>query len=187
MSSGERGAARAFALAAVCALGACGVDRDLWPSGRDRTPPVVAGTLGPAVGQTAPDFSRPDTVGVDHALYATLATAPAVILYFNMWCPICDAHMLDLQRQVVPAFPAVPVWVVDYVLDGVAASRAAQLQSGWGSAPFTFLVDAGGAVEAFYQAPMALVVIGADHVVRYNGEYDWHRLQPVLAALGTAP
>jgi peroxiredoxin len=188
MSSAERGAGRGR-LGALLALAmlACGTGDDLWPSGRDRRPPVEKGSIGPAVGQVAPDFTRPDTQGAEHGLYATLATAPGVILYFNMWCPICDAHLQDLQAQAIPAFPDVPVWAVDYVSGSVADSRNAQLQAGWGGAPFTFLVDAGAGLESFYQASMAMVVIGADHVVRYNGSYDWGRLQPVLANLGTAP
>jgi peroxiredoxin len=189
VSFAEAGCARRLAvtLVAAMALGACGVADDLLPSGKDQRPPVTPGSEGPSVGQSAPDFARPDVFAADHALYQALQSAPGVILYFNMWCPICDAHMFDLQHQVLPAFPDVPIWVTDYVSGSVSNSRTAQLQLGWDGAPFTFLVDVGAGLEAFYQAPMALVVIGSDHLVKYNGEYDWTRLQPVLAALPRTP
>jgi thiol-disulfide isomerase/thioredoxin len=172
-----------LAAALLLAGAACGMGADLFPSGADRRPPALGGTTGPAVGQAAPDFTRPDALGADVSLYSTLTSAPGVILYFNMWCPICDAHMTELRRVVRPAFPDVPVLVVDYVSGSVAQSRAAQLQMGWDVPDFTFLVDAGGGLEKYYASPMALVVVDRDHVVRLRGELDWTRLQPVLAAL----
>jgi hypothetical protein len=70
---------------------ACGgMMNDLNPSGNDKRPPVIAGTTGPAVGQTAPDFTLSDTLGASVNLSTELSgtTVKGVVLYFTMWCPM---------------------------------------------------------------------------------------------------
>lgn len=175
---------RPAALLLAAALAGCGgMADDLFPSGANKVPPVVAGVEGPGVGQTAPDFTLSDTLGNPVSLHATLATAPGAVLYFNMWCDICLGHMAEMSETLVPGFPDVPVLLVDYVMGSVAQSRATQLAYGWDSPDFTFLVDPDGRWMEFYTAPMGVVVVGADHVVRLNGEYDWTKVQAALAAL----
>src|SRR5512145_2558481 len=85
------------------AAGCNGVGEDLSPSGTDRRPPVEAGTTGPAVGQIAPAFTLPATSGDNVALAAALAGRKGVVLYFTMWCPICDAHMSHMRNAVMPS------------------------------------------------------------------------------------
>jgi peroxiredoxin len=171
-------------LALLLLLSGCGgLGDDLFPSGADRRPAVVPGTIGPAVGQVAPDFTLSDLAGAPVSLYATLASKRGVVLYFTMWCPICDAHMSDLRANALPTYPDIPVFVIDYVSGSVAGARSAQAASGWDVPGFTYLADVGASVEGFYRSPMAMVVIDRDHVVRMNGEYTWPRLQAVLGAL----
>jgi peroxiredoxin len=156
---------------------------DLFPSGTDERPAVVPGSIGPAVGQVAPDFTLPSVAGGQVTLYETLASAPGVVLYFTMWCPICDSHMSDMQTWVMSSYPEVPFLALDYVSGSVAEARDAQVASGWGTTSFTVLADVGAEVEGFYRAPMAVVVVDRDHVVRMNGEYTRERLTTVLEAL----
>jgi hypothetical protein len=183
MCSAERRAVTALLGLLLVLAGCGGMGDDLFPSGADQRPPVIPGTVGPAVGQIAPDFTLTAVDGSPVTLYAVLATAPGAVLYFTMWCPICDAHMSDMQLNAIPAYPDVPFFALDYVSGSVEAARDAQVGSGWGTTSFTVLSDVGAAVEGFYQAPMAVVVVDRDHVVRMNGEYTWARLQPVLEAL----
>ena len=165
-------------------LAGCGnLGDDLFPSGTDQRPPVVPGVTGPAVGQVAPDFALPDVAGGTVSLYATLGSARGAVLYFTMWCPICDSHMSDMQTQAMPAYPDIPFFALDYVSGSVEAARSAQSATGWSDTRFTVLADVGASVEGFYQAPMAVVVVDRDHLVRMNGEYSWPRLQTVLEAL----
>jgi hypothetical protein len=91
--------------------------------------------------------------------------------------------MSDLMVNAMPAFPDVTNYALDYVSGGVDEARAAMNAAGWQGAGFTVLADAGAAVMSYYSAPMMVVVVGADRVVRYNGEYDWTKVQAVLAAL----
>lgn len=163
--------------------GCDGIGDDLFPSGADERPAVVPGTVGPAVGQLAPDFTLANVAGGTVSLYATLGSARGAVLYFTMWCPICDSHMGDMQGHVMPAFPDIPFLALDYVSGSVDAARSAQAASGWGTTSFTVLADVGAPVERFYQAGMAVVVVDRDHVVRMNGEYTRSKLQAVLEAL----
>ena len=167
----------------LLASGCGGMADDLFPSGADRTPPVVAGSIGPAAGQLAPDFTLPDVAGGTVSLHAALATADGAVLYFTMWCPICDAHMSDMRARAIPAYPGVRFFAVDYVSGSAAAARAAQVASGWDVPGFTVLADTDAAVERFYSAPMKVVVVGRDGVIRLNGEYTLPRLQAALEGL----
>jgi peroxiredoxin len=163
--------------------GCGGLGDDLFPSGADQRPPVVSGSQGPAVGQVAPDFTLPNVAGGTVSLYATLGAARGAVVYFTMWCPICDSHMSDMQTFVIPAHPDIPFLALDYVSGSVEGARSAQAATGWGDTRFTVLADVGASVEGFYQAGMAVVVVDRDHVVRMNGEYTRAKLQSVLEAL----
>lgn len=178
-------AARARLLAAwLLPLAACGgLGDDLFPSGADERPPVVQGSVGPAVGQTAADFTLPDVLGGAVSLYDTLSTSRGAVLYFTMWCPICDAHMTHMQWNAIPAFPGVRFLAIDYVSAGPAQARAAQVAAGWDGSPFTVLSDAGAAVERRFSAPMGIVIVDRNRVVRLNGDYDWTAVRAVLASL----
>lgn len=172
-------------LAAALLPGCGGTLDDLLPSGADRRPAVQPGTEGPLPGQLAPDFSLPEVAtGQPVGLHAALSSSRGAVLYFTMWCPICDAHMTHLQRNAIPAFPGVRFYAIDYVSGSAAQARAAQQAAGWDPTDFTVLADVGAAVERYYAAPMQIVVVGADRVVRLNGEYDWPAVQ---AALGSLP
>jgi peroxiredoxin len=171
-------------VAGLLLLSGCGdLGGDLFPSGADHRPVVVPGTFGPAVGQTAPDFLLPAATGGEVSLYAGLASRRAQVLYFTMWCAVCDAHLSDLEAHGLPGRQDVGLYVIDYVSGSAAAARAAQVATGWDAPGLTVLADTDFAVADFYSASMSVVVVGADHVVRMNGEYDWATLQAVLSAL----
>lgn len=51
---------------------------------------ITSGTIGPYVGQIAPDFSLFDTLNIVHSMLDELVSADAIVLYFTMWCPVCD-------------------------------------------------------------------------------------------------
>lgn len=182
------GAPRRRALPALAAalplllLGCAGTFDDLFPSSADHSG-GEAGTTGPAVGQTAPDFTLPDTLGGTATLSGILSAHRAAVLYFVMWCPICDAHMSSMLQYQIPDFPDVAFVAIDYVSGSVAQARQSQLDAGWGGDAFLVLADVGAAVEGFYSRPMGVVVIDQDQVVRMNEEYDETRLHALLTEL----
>jgi peroxiredoxin len=175
-------------LVIVLLVAGCGnMADDLLPSGSDKRPVVQPGTVGPFVGQFAPDFTLPDTLGSTVTLSSTL-TATGVqgaVLYFTMWCPVCDTHMSHMRTSEIPAFPGVRFYAVDYVSGTVADARNAELTNGYDGSGFTVLADTHQTVLNLYQATMGTtVVIDRTGVVRMNEDFkDGTRLDAALAAL----
>ncbi len=167
-------------------LAGCGgtVD-DLNPSGADKRPSVPAGTIGPSVGQRAPDFTLSDSLGNSLSLSSILASAKGVVLYFTMWCPICDAHMSNMRSNVVPLYPNVRFFLVDYVSGSVADARNAEVSNGYAGSEFTVLADTTQAVLGAYAATMGTTVaIDSAGIIRMNEDYkDGVRLIEVLGSL----
>jgi len=172
-------------LAAAFVIAGCsGVTDDLLPSGDDKRPVVEAGTIGIQVDQQSPDFSLFDTLGNSRGLYAELAVPrDAVVLYFNMWCPICDAHASHMRTYVMPNFPGVSFFLVDYVTGSISASRDSQLANGY--ADIETLVDAAQEVFDLYQASMGTtIVIDSTGIIRMKEDYkDGVKLTETLQAL----
>ena len=167
-------------------LVACGgVMDDLNPSGSDKRTAAQPGTTGPAVDQNAPDFTLSDTLGNSVTLSSVFPTVQGVVLYFTMWCPICDTHMTNMQSSQIPSFPNVRFYAVDYVSATVADARNAEISNGFDGSGFTVLADTHQTVLGLYQATMGTtVVIDRTGVVRMNEDYkDGSRLQTVLSVL----
>jgi peroxiredoxin len=167
-------------------VAACGsVADDLYPSGSDKRPEVVPGSLGPLVGQTAPDFTLSDTLGnsVNLSTEVTGTGVKGVVLYFTMWCPTCDTHMSHMRDNIIPRFPDIRFFAVDYVSESVAYARAAQLDNGY--ADFRVLADIGDQVEKAYKATMGTtIVIDNTGIVRMNEDFkDGIRLNNALLSL----
>jgi len=108
-------------LSLMIAAVSCGdITDDLFPSSKDKRPSVEAGTIGPAVGQNAPDFTVPDTNGDIVTLASAIADRKGAVFYFTMWCPICDSHMSHMMNATVPLYPDVRFFAVDYVSATIA-------------------------------------------------------------------
>ncbi len=172
-----------FGTALLLLAGCSDTFDDLAPSGKDRRPAVEQDIPGPHVGQNAADFTLIDTLGEPVSLATELADARGVVLYFNMWCPICDAHMSHMRSYIMPEFPEVKFLVVDYVSGSVEHSRSAQLSNGY--AALKVLVDTDEAVLNRFDATMGTtVVIDSSGIVRMNEDYkDGSKLYATLEAL----
>jgi peroxiredoxin len=158
---------------------------DLKPSGSDNRPIVQSGTVGPAVGQNAPDFTLSDTLGNSVTISTVFPTVQGVVIYFTMWCPICDTDMSNMQSTQIPSFPNVRFYAVDYVSATVADARNSEIANGYDGSGFTVLADTHQTVLGLYQATMGTaVVIDRMGVIRMNENYkDGSRLQTVLTNL----
>ena len=163
--------------------GCGGVTDDLAPSGTDKRPDVEAGSIGTQVSQQSPDWSLYDTLGNSHGLYDELASSTGVVLYFTMWCPVCEYHMQDMRIEVIPDFSTVKFFLVDYVSGTITNSRHAQEDSNF--TDIETLVDTNQAVFNLYQASMGTtVVIDKDGIVRMNEDYkDGVKLTETLQVL----
>lgn len=163
-------------------LAGCG--DNLAPSGADQRPTVQTGTTGAAPGQNAPDFSVTATDGRTVTLASALASRRAVVLYFTMWCPVCDEQTTQMQAMR-PSFPGVDFYLVDYVSGSVADAGASALANGFTGVGLTTLADTGRLVMNSFQGTMeTTVVVNAAGVVLMNeGFRDGSRLQAVLNGL----
>jgi peroxiredoxin len=167
----------------ILLMAGCG--DNLVPSGSDRRPTVQAGTTGPGVAQKAPDFSINDSSANPVTLSSALSGRKGIVLYFTMWCPICDSHMNNMRATVAPLFPAVGFYLVDYVSGSVAGAANAAAANGYAGGVFTTLADIGQSVASSYQATMGTtVVIDSSGVIRMNEDYrDGQNLRAALTAL----
>jgi len=80
---------------------------DLNPSGSDQRAAVVEDVVGSEEGQILGDFTLKSTVGNTYSKDTLLAAGQPVVLYFTMWCPICDSHMSHYINEIAPDFPNV--------------------------------------------------------------------------------
>ena len=167
----------------ILALASCG--DNLVPDGNDKRPVAQPGTTGPGVSQNAPQFSVSDIDGNTVTLASALSGKSAVVLYFTMWCPICDTHMSHLRTSIVPSFPNVAVFLVDYVSGSVADARNAAVSSGYYGGGFNTLADNGSGLLQSYAATMGTtVVIDSSGVIKMSEDFkDGVKLQAVLSAL----
>lgn len=158
---------------AVLLLAACGgTSGDLLPSGSDKRPPVESGTSGPAVGQNAPDFTVLDSLGNQVVLSEITGTARGVVLYFTMWCPTCYEHMSHVRDSVIPLYPGVTFYAVDYVSGTISEARNAQVANGFSGPGFIVLADTAHTIQEKYLGTMArTVVIDRHGIIRMNEDF----------------
>lgn len=156
---------------------------DLHPDGGDKRPVAVPGTVGPLVGQDAKDFTISDSLGNAVTLSTETASADGVVLYFTMWCPVCDSHTSNMRSFVVTRFPNITFFLVDYVSGSVTHVRSAQLSNGY--ADFKVLADINDAAENGFNATMGTtVVVNSSGVIVMNEDYkDGSRLIDILETL----
>jgi peroxiredoxin len=163
-----------YVLVLLFSLAACG--SNLSPSGEDKSKPG---------GQEAPDFSVSDIDNNTVTLASALSGKKGIVLYFTMWCPICDSHMGHMLDSTVSSFPEVGFYAIDYVSSSVSGARNSAAASGFIGTPFTILADLDHVMLDGYDATMGTtVVIGSDGVIRMNEDYkDGSRLRSILSDL----
>ena len=166
----------------VC-MAACG--DNLFPSGEDKRPSVLAGSNGGNVGQKAPDFSVQDINNATVTLASSTSGKKGAVFYFTMWCPICDSHMSSMRATVAPSFPDVNFYLVDYVSGSIAGSAGAASANGYAGGMFTTLADTNHTLTGNFQGTMGTtVVIDSFGIVRMNEDYrDGAHLLSTLATL----
>jgi peroxiredoxin len=167
--------------------GCGGTMNDLAPSNKDKRPAVMCGITGTEVCQIAPDFTLSDTQGNMVSL-SSVVSSPGVrgtVIYFTMWCPTCDTHMSNMRFSILPSYPTVRFFIVDYVSGSVAMARNEEMNNGYSGSRFTVLADTNQTVLARFHANMGTtVVIDSAGVVRMNEDFkDGTRLQSILANL----
>lgn len=162
-----------------------GCGDNLFPSGEDRRPAVVAGSTGGGVTQKAPDFSVSDSNGITVTLASTTTGKKGAVFYFTMWCPICDSHMSNMRASIAPSFPDVNFFLVDYVSGSISGAASAASANGYAGGIFTTLADTEHILFNNFQGTMGTtVVIDRTGTIKINEDYrDGTNLRATLAAL----
>lgn len=176
-----------FALAALLlATVSCGaVGEDLAPSGEDKRGADAGAVVDGGFAPGFPDFTLYSIDGSENGIYGHIQSSRAVVLYFNMWCPICDGHMDHMMRTIAPANPDVTFVIVDYVSGSVKHTAAAAQASGYANTVFIVVTDLGHAMMDYFDATMAsTVVMDASGSVVMNEDYkDGVKLAAALEGL----
>jgi peroxiredoxin len=169
----------------VLAIIIAGCGDNMVPSGDDKRPVVQAGTTGGGVSQKSPDFAVPDMSNTTVTLSSSIAGKKGAVFYFTMWCPICDIHMSSMRATVVPSFPNVNFYLVDYVSGSVVGAADSAAANGYAGSVFTTLADVNHTLENSFQGTMGTtVVIDSAGVIRMNEDFrDGANLRSILAAL----
>jgi len=131
----------------------------------------------------AVDFIELTTESETIQLSTELMSNDAVVLYYTMWCPICDSHMSHLRSSVMDNYRNVRFLMVDYVSGTVAQSRNSQVSNGY--AALTVLADSDQSLIEQFKATMGTtVVIDDQNKILMNEDYkNGARLIEVLETL----
>jgi peroxiredoxin len=139
---------------------------------------------GAAPGETAPDFTLPDTEGHEHSLASYLKEGKTVVLeWFNPDCPFIVKH-----HQKFKTMNESYAKVKDHDVVWLAINSSAEGKQGHGlernrkavkdyGIPFPVLLDPAGKVGQLYGAKTTphMFVITPDGKVAYNGAIDDNR------------
>ncbi len=137
---------------------------DLNPESKDKR---TAADLAPSVSQ---DFTATTTLNEIINLEQELLTYDALVLYFTMWCPLCDSHMNHMRSQLIKAYPNARFLMVDYVSGSISQSYSSQLANGHGD--LTLISDYQQTLLHLYDATMAsVIVINDQKSILLNEDY----------------
>ena len=137
--------------------------------------------LAPGISE---NFIATTTLNESINLEDELLVNDAVVLYFTMWCPLCDSHMTHMRSHVMDNYPNVKFYMVDYVSSSVSQSYSTQLANGYKN--LQVLADNNQSLLTQYQATMASVIVVDDkNMILLNEDYkNGARLIDVLDNLG---
>jgi len=142
-----------------------GCQEDLLPSNDQLASNSIA-----EVGSTLDDINFTLSTGDTQNLSDRLQNADAIVLYFTMWCPVCDSHMNHIRQHIRDDYPNVDFIFVDYVSGSVSASYGAQRSSGYSD--FDVLADINDVLQNRLGGTMATtVVVDKNFIVRMNEEF----------------
>ena len=155
-----------------------GCQEDLLPSDHPLEPSAQS-----RVGTTLDDVAFTLSDGQQQSLSGRLQQSDAFVLYFTMWCPVCDLHMSHIRDTFLSAYPSVEFVFVDYVSGTVAISEQSRTSSGYRD--FNVIADVDNSLEQLFGATMAsTVVIDKNFIVLFQEEFkDGIRLTEILDAL----
>lgn len=175
MSYVRQTASLLITLMALMTMSAC--SDDLNPSDQDNRSDA---------GAISEDFTVTDTEGNSITLSTELETNDAVLIYFTMWCPICDSHMSSIRENVKPQFENIRYLTVDYV--SASTAQSASTQTSFGYRAETVIADTSHELLDLYDGGMGkTIIISQDMSILLNEDFKESRVEQILAAINTTP
>jgi len=176
-----------FSFLLLLALSLMGCQEDLMPSGKDKRPSVVPGSIGHLPTQKVADFTLPSTSGGNLSLSqlvnldgSNATPVDAVVIYFTMWCSTCDTHTYSISSTVMPAYAGVKnvrYLLIDYVSGSVSAVPAFDAAT-YG---YDLLVDTDNAVKQQLDGSMGTtVIIDSQGIIHMNQTYNVNKVLEIL-------
>ena len=154
-----------------------GCQEDLFPESETQQ-------TGPGqVGETVIDFNSQLNTGDNFLLSDRLMHVDAVVLYFTMWCVVCDSHTSEIKNNIQPNYPNVDFILVDYISSSNSFSRSNQKSTGF--TQFDVISDTDSQLEKALSGTMGtIVVIDKNNIVQMNEYFSSSRnLTQVLDSL----
>jgi peroxiredoxin len=140
-----------------------GCQEDLMPSNDP-----IESTQATRVGEVVNDVNFTLSDGTNSMLSEQLTTHDAVVLYFTMWCPVCDGHMSHIRTQIKPRYNNVQFIFVDYISGQVSNTLGSQ--ESFGYTDFPVIADTDDALEHYFNGTMATtIIIDKNFIVKLNG------------------
>jgi peroxiredoxin len=160
----------------LCFISGC--QEDLAPSNDP-----LSDTSSAVVGSTIDDFSYTLSTADTEFVSSRLQASDAVVLYFTMWCPVCDSHMQHIRQHFVNQYPNIDFIFIDYISGSVTYSRRAQTSSGY--ADFSVVADIDDDLQTALSGTMATtVVIDKNFIIKMNEVFKTgQQLSTVLDAI----
>jgi thiol-disulfide isomerase/thioredoxin len=154
---------------------------NLFPDDTDLRGTVDAAGLQP--GDSASNFTFYNSDGSTIDLSNLLASKSGVVLYFTMWCPVCETHMDHMRINIKPDYPNVSFYLIDYVSSTVSDVYSNQYATGY--LDFAAALDYSQILTDLFAATMSsTIVIDKNSVVVMNEDFkDGQRLIDSLNSL----
>ncbi|MDH4200736.1 MAG: redoxin family protein [Spirochaetia bacterium] len=158
---------------------------NLFPDGTDKRNinsenPTYSGLQ---VGNSVPDLTFFNTDGTTETLSNILRLRKGVVIYFTMWCPLCETHMDYIRFNIKPGYPDIEFYLMDYVSATITGAQDNQTATGY--TDFQAALDKNFTLtDLFYGTMGTTIVIDKKSVIKMNEDFkNGQRLSNVLAAI----
>ena len=156
---------------------------DLAPSSEDFRGSETASYPG-VVGALAGDYALNVASGNNTTLHTETAASAGVVLYFTMWCSVCDSHTTHIINTLKPKYPNIRFFLVDYVSSSMTNTQDYIVYYGLGGS-IEVIGDFSHELTRYFGGTMSsTIVIGPDNRVRFNESFqNGSRLDQILSTM----
>ena len=167
-----------FFFISFCFFSCKGLEDDLNPSNEDKR-----SSSDEQVGLLSSNFTVKSEKGEEVELFEVLKQKEAVVLYFTMWCPVCNSHTIDIKNNLKSKYPNVEFYLVDYISGSVSDGLSNISTSGFRNS-FTALIDLENTIENLFDGNMSsTIIIKANKEIGMNEYYKRNRIEDILQNL----